>query len=476
MTDQRSKPAPAEPSGKRGYVLVVEDEEIPRSFLERALTSMDFRLAFATTGEAALRALEAELFDIVLLDLQLPGIGGLELLAVGPALQTDAQFIVATGEASVDRAIEAMKLGAFDYLRKPINLQELRLTLERALDERERRRELANLRSRAGATSGGLLIGRSPAIQRLTSLIARVAPTRATVLITGETGTGKELVAQTVHAMSDRARKPFVPVHCSALPETLLESELFGHVKGAFTGAVDSRRGLVETAAEGTLFLDEVGTIPPATQVKLLRVLQERRVTRLGSSEPLVVTFRLVAASNVDLAQEVAQGRFREDLFYRLNVFPLPVPPLRERKSDIPLLVAHFVSRFAQENGFEPPEIPPDLIRRMMEYDWPGNVRELENFVQRSLIMHSGAKSVPTNLPLGARPTAQHTLLETAVEHAWSLERLEREYILQVLERTRGHQSRAAEILGIDRRTLYRKLKSYVDSGLLEHHPADPVS
>ncbi len=464
---------PPEPAPQRGYVLLVEDEEMTSRVMERALTSLDFKVTVAGTGEAALKALEAELFDIVLCDLQLPGIGGMELLAAGPALQTDAQFIVVTGETTVDSAVEAMKLGAFDYLRKPVHLQELRLTLERALEERDRRRELANLRSRVPAVPGGLLIGRSPAMRRLTDLIARVAPTRASVLLTGETGTGKEVVAQAIHAMSDRARKPFVPVHCAALPETLLESELFGHEKGAFTGAHESRRGLIEAAGDGTLFLDEVSTIPPASQVKLLRVLQERKVTRIGSSESMVVTFRLVAATNVDLAQEVAAGRFREDLYYRLNVFPITVPPLRERKHDIPLLVAHFVSRFAQENGLDPPEIPSDLLRRMMDYDWPGNVRELENFVQRSLIMYAGAKVVPASLPLGASPAAQHTLLETAAEESWSLERLEREYILKVLDKTRGNQSRAAELLGIDRRTLYRKLKSYVEAGQVEHLPPD---
>jgi DNA-binding NtrC family response regulator len=286
------------------------------------------------------------------------------------------------------------------------------------------------------------------------------------VLITGETGTGKELVARSLHELSDRSRGPFVAINCSALPETLLESELFGYVKGAFTGAVAPRRGLFEEASGGTLFLDEIATISPAIQVKLLRVLQERRIQRLGSSQSIAVDFRLVAAGNMDLAGQVESGSFREDLFYRLNIFPILVPPLRERKDDIPLLASHFRLRFAEENGLEPPEIQAETMERLLAHDWPGNVRELENFIERAVIMHAGSRTMPFDAPGSRRGEVAQEMGARAVRERWSLERLEREYILDVLRETRGHQIRASEILGIDRRTLYRKLKQYREDGL----------
>jgi DNA-binding NtrC family response regulator len=315
------------------------------------------------TGEEGLRCLGAQVYDLALFDLNLPGLDGMALLAAATAQQPDAQLIMITGDASVETAIEAMRLGAYDYLRKPMHIPELLVVLERALEERERRREVARLRRRVEREGTSILIGRSPAMKRMYDLLERVAPSRATVLITGETGTGKELVAQTIHALSDRARRPFVTVQCSALSESLLESELFGHMKGSFTGAIGTRRGLFEEAAEGTLFLDEVATLSATIQVKLLRTLQERRVQRVGANQPIPVAFRLIAATNVDLAAEVAAGRFREDLFYRLNVFPVRVPPLRERPSDIPLLASFFRARAAERNGIEPPELSPDRWR-----------------------------------------------------------------------------------------------------------------
>jgi DNA-binding NtrC family response regulator len=299
-------------------------------------------------------------------------------------------------------------------------------------------------------------------MERLFDLVQRVAPTRATVLISGETGTGKELVARAIHDLSDRARKPFVAINCSALPETLLESELFGHMRGSFTGATANRRGLFEEAAGGTLFLDEISTIPPSTQVKLLRVLQDRKIQRIGGTQPIAVDFRLMAATNIDLGEEVRAHRFREDLYYRLNVFPVRVPPLRERTHDIPLLANHFRNRVALENGVTAPEIPPAAIERMMAYSWPGNVRELENFIERAIIMHAGARTMPFEPPTENGHGSEHGLLGEARTELWSLERLEREYILEVLRQTGGHRGRTADILGIDRRTLYRKLKQYV--------------
>ncbi len=450
-------------------VLVVEDEAVVRDLLVATLGEEGYRVDPVESGEEALKALDAHLYDLVLLDLNLPGMHGLNVLSAAPAVQTDAQFIVMTAFGSVDTAVEAMKLGAFDYINKPFRTEELLLVLERAREEAELRREVAQLRSQVPGSIRQRIVGRSPALQRVFDLVERVAPTRASVLIVGETGTGKELVARAIHDLSGRRRKPFVPVTCSALPESLLESELFGHTKGSFTGAIQSKRGLFETAAGGTLFLDEISTVTPAIQVKLLRVLQERVIQPVGGREPVPVDFRLVAATNEDLAEHVEEGSFREDLYYRLNVFPIRVPPLRERKEDVPLLANHFRDRFAEENQVDAPPLLPDTLSRMMAYDWPGNVRELENFIERALIMHAGASSIPFE-PQGApssRQSGGQALVERARDELWDLARLEQEYILKTLEETQWHQGEAAKILGINRRTLYRKLKRYREEGVL---------
>jgi DNA-binding NtrC family response regulator len=445
----------------RARVLVVEDEDIVRQLLMGLLRDEGYDIDAVASGEDALRALDRELYDIVLLDLNLPGMHGMNVLSAAPALQTDAQFIVMTAFGSVDNAVEAMKLGAYDYVNKPFRTEELLLTLQRALQETQLRREVAQLRRHAATGVRARIIGRAPAMERMFDLVERVAPTRATVLITGETGTGKELVARAIHELSDRARRPFVAINCSALPESLLESELFGHTKGSFTGAIATKRGLFEEAGGGTLFLDEISAIPHSIQVKLLRVLQDRKLHRVGGTQPISVDFRLVAATNVDLAEEVRAGRFREDLFYRMNVFPVRVPPLRERQSDIPLLANYFRVRFAQENGVEAPAITPDTMNRLMEYPWPGNVRELENYIERAVIMHSGARNMPFEAPASDTSQSGQHFVDAARRQRWTMERLEREYILDVLQQTDGHRGNAAEILGIDRRTLYRKLKQY---------------
>jgi two-component system, NtrC family, response regulator HydG len=451
-------------------VLVVEDEEIVRGLLEQTLQEEGFRVVTVGSGEAALRRMEASLFDVVLLDLNLPGMHGLNVLSAAPATQTDAQFIVMTAFGSVDTAVEAMKLGAWDYIHKPFRVEELLLTIRRAVEETELRREVAMLRTRVQEAAAPRIIGKTPAMRRVFDLIERVAPTRANVLVIGETGTGKELVARAVHEASGRGRRPFVPVNCSALSEGLLESELFGHVKGAFTGAVQARRGLIESSQGGTLFLDEVSTIPPATQVKLLRVLQERRITPVGGTESIPVDFRLVAATNEELESRVKDGSFREDLYYRMNVFPIRIPPLRERKEDLPLLANAFRLRFAEENGLEPPPILPETLSRMVSYDWPGNVRELENAIERALILHHGARSLPFEPAPGAGTSPDRALMDRAEDERWSLDRLEREYILQVLDAEGWHQGNAAERLGINRRTLYRKLRRYRSDGVLPEH------
>jgi DNA-binding NtrC family response regulator len=470
MNEVAPEPTPASDaavSGAPPRILVVEDEDVIRELLEQTLEEEGFRVAVVATGEAALKRLEESLFDVVLLDLNLPGMHGLNVLSAAPATQTDAQFIVMTAFGSVDTAVEAMKLGAFDYINKPFRIEELLLTLRRAIEETELRREVAQLRTRVGVGARERILGKTPAIQRVFDLIERVAPTRANVLVHGETGTGKELVARAVHDVSDRARRPFIPVNCSALPESLLESELFGHVKGSFTGAIQSRRGLFESAQGGTLFLDEISTISPAIQVKLLRVLQERRITPVGGSESIPVDFRLVAATNEELESLVADGGFREDLYYRLNVFPIRVPPLRERRADIPILANAFRLRFAEENGLPAPEILPETLSRMMAYDWPGNVRELENSIERSLILHSSSRSLPFETSANGAVREERSILDRATDQGWSLDRLEQEYILRVLDAQGWHQGNAAEILGINRRTLYRKLRLYREQGAL---------
>lgn len=333
------------------------------------------------------------------------------------------------------------------------------------LYDAEVRRAVSQLRLEPQPAGQTMIVGHSPAVRQMLGLVARVAPTRATVLITGETGTGKELVARAVHDASDRRSRAFVPINCSALPESLLESELFGHTRGSFTGAIANKRGLFEEAAGGTLFLDEISTIPHSVQVKLLRVLQERRFYRLGGTQPVSVDFRLVAATNLDLAEEVRAGRFREDLYYRLNVFPIRVPALRERRTDIPLLVEHFRVRCAQEIGVSPPAVSVGTLAAMACYPWPGNVRELENFMERAVILHAGCDDVPFDLRPAAIAAAEERTAEVALREGWTMARLEQHYILGVLAQTGGHRGQAADLLGIDRRTLYRKLKEYARAG-----------
>ncbi|OYV67561.1 MAG: hypothetical protein B7Z72_09480, partial [Gemmatimonadetes bacterium 21-71-4] len=324
-----TEPETVEPPATHRRVLVVEDDSVVLGLLTKIIGEAGYDVVGAPTGEAALGELDKQLFDAVLLDLNLPGVQGMDILSVGPTLQTDTPFIVMTAFGSVDTAVEAMKRGAFDYVSKPFRTEELLLTLRRAHEETELRREVARLRRHVKEEGPGVeMVGRSAAIERVRDLIARVAPSRATVLIAGDTGTGKELVARSIHFMSGRAERPFVAVNCSAIPETLLESELFGHVKGAFTGAIANKRGLMEESSGGTLFLDEIGTVSANIQVKLLRALQERSIMRVGGREPVPIDIRLIAATNLDLGEEVRSGRFREDLYYRLSVFPIRVPPL----------------------------------------------------------------------------------------------------------------------------------------------------
>jgi DNA-binding NtrC family response regulator len=318
-------------------VLVIEDDEVLRQLLIDVLSDQGYHVEAAETGEDGLRTMEQDVFDIVLLDINLPGMDGMDVLRLAPARQPDAQVVMMTAFGTVDTAVEAMKQGAFDYINKPFSTDELLLTITRALEEQDLRREVARLRQRARGVGGDIqIVGKSPALERVIDLIARVAPSRANVLITGETGTGKELVARAVHEASNRHNKAFMPINCAAIPDNLLESELFGHMKGAFTGAIQNKKGLFEEASGGTVFLDEISTMSMSLQPKLLRVLQEYVIMRVGGRQPIPVNIRLIAATNQDLKKRVAEGQYREDLFYRLNVFPIEVPPLRERKDKAP--------------------------------------------------------------------------------------------------------------------------------------------
>lgn len=454
-------------------VLVVEDNAGQRRGVTRLLESEQYRVTAVGTGEDGLQRLTEDVYDIVLLDLELPGIDGMSVLAAGPSLQTDTQFIVMTGAGSIDIAVEAMRSGAFDFLTKPFPGERLLVTIERALEQTRLRREVARLRREVGKGGVGRIIGNAPSLRRALDLVERVAPTRAAVLITGETGTGKELVARAVHDLSDRARARFVAVNCAALSESLLESELFGHVKGAFTGAVKAKRGLIEEASGGTLFLDEIGDMPTSIQVKLLRVLQERAITPVGGTAILSVDFRLVTATNRDLKARVASGAFREDLFYRLNTFPIEVPPLRDRREDIPLLANLFRTRAAEENALDPPVLPASTLSQMAAYDWPGNVRELESFIERAVIMYAGSGSIPFESPAEPDTSAERGVLDEAQRSGWALERVERSYILEVLQANDWNQTASAEILGINRSTLYRKLVRYREEGVLPHGMTD---
>jgi DNA-binding NtrC family response regulator len=421
----------------------------------------------AQDGQTVLETLHTRNVDVVLLDLDLPKVSGLNVLTALPSVSTDAEVIVMTDGGTVESAVEAMRLGAHDYVCKPLETDAVLRIIDRELTDLSVRRELKSLRSASADRRLAAIVGKTPAMQRVFRLIERVAPTRASVMVTGETGTGKELVARAVHDLSPRSEKPFVAVNCSAIPSTLLEAELFGHMRGSFTGAVQSRKGLIEEAAGGTLFLDEISTLTEDVQVKLLRVLEDRRVQRVGSNASVSVDFRLIAASNTDLASLVTAGRFREDLYFRLDVFPIAVPPLRERRDDIPLLAAHFMGRFAQEHGIEAARLSPLTVSRMMQYDWPGNVRELENYIERSVIMYPGSGGFPFDLPRAVGHDGA-TALGRAADGEWTLERLEREYLLATLDRHRWQQGTVAEILGVNRRTIYRKLKQYREQGLLQ--------
>jgi DNA-binding NtrC family response regulator len=444
-------------------VLIVDDEKNTREGLRDALEE-DFEVYVAADAEGALNTLDAEPADVMLTDLRLGADNGMELIERALKLPKPPICIMMTAYGSVDTAVEAMKRGAYDFVTKPVNIDRLEMLIRRALRERATQKENVELKERVQRTESlEMMIGRSPAMVEVFDTIKQVAPSRATVLIEGESGTGKELAARAIHHLSPRAGKKFVAIHCMALSPQLLESELFGHERGAFTGATERRIGRFEQASGGTLFLDEIGEIDPAVQVKILRVLGERTFERVGGNQTLHADVRLVAATNKDLAKLVAEGKFRDDLFFRLNVVQITLPPLRSRKEDIPLLVQAFLKESARENGKPFRELTAEAMACILDYDWPGNVRELRTAVEHGVVMCGGARIGLRDLPAAVRKATPGISLAAgepaAAPDALDLHQAERLLMFRALEESGGNRTAAAQRLGISRRTLHRRLK-----------------
>ena len=446
---------------RRGTVLVVDDEEGVRASF-RVLLEDECAVLEAEDGEQALEVLRRHEVDVVMLDQRMPGEPGIDVLSRIKALDPSVVVVLATAVREVRTAVEAIKRGAYDYITKPFDVEDIELLVRRALDKRALEREVLYLRSTL-PRGVDAMIGRNVEMARIYQLIAQIAPTSATVLVTGESGTGKELVARAIHEQSPRARRPFVAVNVAALPEALVESELFGHEKGAFTGALAQKPGRFELAHGGTIFLDEIGSLRLDLQTKLLRALQQREIERLGGGRTVRVDVRVVAATNVNLRQAVRERRFREDLYYRLNVVPIAVPPLRERRDDIPLLVDHFLAKYAREFNRDVRGVSAGALEVLARYDWPGNVREMENIIQRSVVLAGGPVLQLQDLPLDlALPETGARLGEdTGLPLREAREQFERQYVLRVLERVGWNQSRAARVLGLHRNTLLSKLGAW---------------
>jgi two-component system, NtrC family, nitrogen regulation response regulator NtrX len=442
-------------------ILVVDDEAGVRGSLSGILGDEGYLVSAVGSGEAALEAIEASRFDLVLLDVWLPGLDGLEVLRRIREGHAELPVVVISGHGTIETAVKAVRLGAQDFVEKPLSLEKTVLAVKNALRQRRLESQLLELRQQLDARY--LMVGESPALQRLREEIRQAAPSNGRVLIFGENGTGKELVARQVHAQSQRAAAPFVEVNCAAIPEELIESELFGHTKGAFTGALAARKGKFELADGGTLFLDEIGDMSLKTQAKVLRALQEQRIEPVGGSASVDVDVRVIAATNKDLEAEIRAGRFREDLYFRLNVIPFEVPPLRERREDIPLLVRHFMQLLSAEHGRRAREVSEDALEALALLAWPGNVRELRNMVERLVIMAPGDVITAEDLPAPLRPKEAAAHAGEARDRSLkdARDNFERAYILAELRANDWNVTRTAERLGIERSHLYRKLKAY---------------
>jgi DNA-binding NtrC family response regulator len=448
----------------KGHILVVDDEASAREALKALLEDTGYAVKTAPEGFKALGVLEEWTCDVLLTDLRMPMMDGLELLQKAQDEDPELACIVMTAFGSIENAVEAMKAGADDYLTKPLNFDAVEILLDRTMQHLEMQRELQELRNREQSERrDSKIVGNSPAVQEVTAMIDQVAESQATVLVTGESGTGKELVAERIHEQSDRADQPLVRLHCAALTDSLLESELFGHEEGAFTGATGQRKGRFEQAHRGTLFLDEIGEIPKSTQVKLLRFLQQKEFERVGGNETISVDVRIIAATNRDLDREVREGNFREDLYYRLNVINIHIPPLRARRDDIPLLVHHFIAKYARQNNTAIEEITPDAMDALQDYEWPGNVRELENTIERAVVLANEGRIDLEHLPsdFGKAPFSRDSDIRIPGS---TLEDIERYAILQTYESTGGSTSETADILGVSVRKIQYKIKEYRES------------
>ncbi len=455
---------PYQQPGER--VLIVEDDPATRSGLAELVQAWGFQTDEASDGEDGLRKVTTFRPAIIVSDLVMPRLGGLELLRSLKDQLSDITFILLTAQGTVDSAVEAIKEGAYDYLSKPVDPQRLQILLQKAVERQETLREVRHLRRQLREHGTfGRIVGNSPGIRSVYRVIEQSAPTMASVLISGESGTGKELVAQTIHELSPRTSFPFVAINCAAIPETLLESEIFGHEKGAFTGAQDRRIGVFELAHRGTLFLDEIAEMVPATQVKLLRVLQERTFRRLGGRQEQAVDVRVIAATNMDPATAVREGKLREDLYYRLNVFAIELPPLRDRREDVPLLVQNFLNEFNRTNGKSVRAVNQEAMHILERYAWPGNIRELRNVIERATILADGDFIERRHLPETLLSREEETLPTLTIAPGTTVDEAERRLILLTLDHTRNNKTRAAEILGISLKTLHNKLNRMKEEG-----------
>jgi two-component system nitrogen regulation response regulator NtrX len=447
-------------------ILIIDDEESIRFSLDGILKDEGFRPVFASNGEEGLEKIREENPDLVLLDIWMPGIDGLETLRRAKEQWPDLLVVMMSGHGTIETAVKALKMGAYDFIEKPLALEKVLLCVQNALKMGQLLEENRNLKARIAKDYE--MIGESPPIADLKQQISIAAPTNGWVLITGENGTGKELVARAIHNLSNRRDKPFVEVNCAAIPEDLIESELFGHEKGSFTGATTQRKGKFDLANEGTLFLDEIGDMSLKTQAKVLRILQERKFERVGGTRTIEVDVRVIAATNKNLEEEIQKGSFREDLFYRLNVLPFHVPPLRERREDIASLVKHFLAHFSRQESREDKTMAPDAMKVLQNYSWPGNVRELKNLIERLVIMTPGTEirleDLPANLTSRQNSSVSPGLVESALDAGnfrEAKEEFEREYILRKLQENEWNISRTAEEIDLERSNLHRKIKTH---------------